>query len=350
MQRWRLVFALGFLLFPAGGVHALDVIKTTTGVISGKVVGVSPYKVEFQQVPSGAAKEVPVNQIVLLTFDGEPFSLKTAKNLIAVEHRYRDGLAALEKVKPEELGDRPEVQQEWEFYRALAVAKLALEGAGSVIEACKQMLVFVNDHPTSYHYLEACETIGDLLMANRSYAEAEKYYGKLARSPWPDYQIKAGVAVGYAQLDQGKTDEALRSFEAALAAPGGEEPLVQAQRSAAQLGKAAVLTATKKPGEAIALVEGLLPKADPNNGKLIARAYNTLGNAYRQAGKPKEALLAFLKTHLLFPTAGAELDAEALYNLAELWEQLHKPERAVEARKILTEKYPNSPWAKKARQ
>jgi tetratricopeptide (TPR) repeat protein len=349
MNRWRLFFILGFLLFPASPGTALDTVKTTSGAAAGKVVGISPYKVEFQQGPSGTSKDIPVNQIVLLTFDGEPFSLKTAKSRIAVEHRYRDGLTALEKIKPDELGDRKELRQEMEFYRALAEARLALAGSGSIVEAGKQMVTFVNDNPTSYHYLEGCEAIGDLLMANRSYAEAEKYYGKLTRAPWPDYQIRAGVAVGYAQLDQGKTDEAFRSFEAALAAPIGEDPLVQPQRIAAQLGKAATLTAMKKPDEAIALADAALQKADPNDGMLIARAYNTLGNAYRRTGKPKEALLAFLKTHLLFPTAGADLHAEALYNLAELWEQIHKPERAVEARKILAEKYPKSLWAEKAK-
>jgi tetratricopeptide (TPR) repeat protein len=346
----RLAFTLGLLLLPAGACLALDVVKTTAGAVSGKVVGISPYKVELQQGASGAKKEISANQIILITFEGEPFSLKTAKTMIAVEHRYQEGLSTLNKVKPDELGGRKELRQELEFYRALAEARQALDGLGPIAEAGKKMLAFANDNATSYHYLDACETIGDLLMANRSFAEAEKYYGKLARSPWPEVQMKAGVAIGYAQLDQGKTGEAMKSFEAALAAPGGEESPVQAQRNAAQLGKAAVLTAMKKPGDAVALVDAMLQKADPDDGKLIARAYNTLGNAYRQSGKPKEAVLAFLKTHLLFPAASPEAHAEALYNLAELWEQLHKPERAVEAGKILAEKYPNSPWTEKTRQ
>ena len=39
--------------------------------------------------------------------------------------------------------------------------------------------------------------------------------------------------------------------------------------------------------------------------------------------------------------------AEALANLADLWEQVHKTERANRARKTLEEEYKDSPWAKK---
>ncbi|MBN2579329.1 MAG: tetratricopeptide repeat protein [Pirellulales bacterium] len=347
MNRLQIFFSLVALLFAAGAGEAFDMIKTTSGTTSGNVLSLSPFQVKLQRGSSGPTKEIPVNQIIFVTFDKEPFALKTAKNLIAVEHRYQDGLAALEKVKPEDLSDRPELQEEWEFYRALAEAKLALEGSGAVIDAGKQMLAFVNRHPASYHYLEGCEMVGNLLVANRSFAQAEEYFGKLASAPWPDYRIKAGVAIGWAQLDRGKTDEALKSFESALGVTGGEGPLVQSQRQAAELGKAAVLTAQKKSAEAIDALQTLLQKADPDDGKLMARAYNTLGTAYRQSGQPKEALLAFLTTHLLYPTGSAETHAEALYNLGELWEKVRKPERAAEARKILAERYKNSPWAKK---
>jgi tetratricopeptide (TPR) repeat protein len=350
MNRLQPLLTLALLLISSGACEALDIIKTTSGAVSGKILSLSPEQIELQQGSNGPKKELPVNQIVLLTFDGEPFNLKTAKNLIAVEHRYKDGLAALDKIKTEDLNGRKELEEEIEFYRALGVAKLALEGSAAVIDAGKQMLAFVNNYPSSYHNLEACETIGNLLVANRSYSQAEEYFRKLAKAPWPDYQIKAGTAIGWAQLNQGKTEDAMKSFEAAIAVTGGEGPLVQTQRDNAQLGKAAVLTAMKKSDEAIALVDALLQKADPDKGKLMARAYNTLGTAYRRSGKPQEAVLAFLTTHLLYPSSDADAHAEALYNLAELWEQIHQPERAVETRKILSEQYKNSPWTEKARQ
>jgi hypothetical protein len=42
-----------------------------------------------------------------------------------------------------------------------------------------------------------------------------------------------------------------------------------------------------------------------------------------------------------------EAHAEALFNLAELWDGVHKTERAVRCRGLLEERYRNSRWAKK---
>jgi hypothetical protein len=66
----------------------------------------------------------------------------------------------------------------------------------------------------------------------------------------------------------------------------------------------------------------------------------------RKAGRTKEALLAFLHVDVLYFTT-PEAHAEALANLAELWEEVQKPERAVKARQVLQERYGSSPWAKK---
>ena len=53
-------------------------------------------------------------------------------------------------------------------------------------------------------------------------------------------------------------------------------------------------------------------------------AYNALGTALRKAGKPKEAILAFLHVHLLYSTQ-PDLDAEAVANLEKLFTETHKP-------------------------
>ena len=77
----------------------------------------------------------------------------------------------------------------------------------------------------------------------------------------------------------------------------------------------------------------------------MSRTYNALGNAYLQLGDLNEAKFAFLHTDQLYSSV-PDAHAEALANLADIWEQLHRPERAVEARKTLEKLYKNSPWAK----
>jgi TolA-binding protein len=114
----------------------------------------------------------------------------------------------------------------------------------------------------------------------------------------------------------------------------------------AKVGKAGALVGLKKPDEAVKIVEEILKTADPEDEALMGRAYVVLGAAHRQAGRNKDAVFAFLHVDQLYPVE-PDVHAEALSNLADLWEQEHKAEHANEARRTLEEKYPNSPWAKK---
>jgi tetratricopeptide (TPR) repeat protein len=118
------------------------------------------------------------------------------------------------------------------------------------------------------------------------------------------------------------------------------------QHFAAQLGKASALAAGGKIDDAVKLVNDVIAKADPDNQEIYARAYVALGNCYKAAGKPKDALLAFLEVDLLYPNS-PEQHAEALANLAMLWAKVDKADRAAQARSQLQGKYPHSRWLTK---
>jgi tetratricopeptide (TPR) repeat protein len=340
---WILVFALG------GAAAAIDTIKTngTPGSLSGRVVGMDSVSVELEQGAAATIKEVPVNQIETIHYEGEPRDLRIAKEHL-LAGRYAEALAGLERIKEE--SSRPEIQQDIEFYKALCAAKLALGGSRKIADAGRMMKAFADANPKSYHYFEAAEIVGDLLVAIRQYAVATEYYARLQKAPWPDYKMRAGVAVGRALFEQDKTVEALAAFDKALATQA-EGNSAQRQRMAASVGKAAVLVALKRADDAVKLIEEIIKQTDtdanPDEVPLVARAYNVLGTAQRQAGRVKEALLAFLHVDILY-SGVPDAHAEALANLAELWEQVHKTERAQRARQTLQEQYKDSPWAKKA--
>ena len=118
------------------------------------------------------------------------------------------------------------------------------------------------------------------------------------------------------------------------------------QKLAASLGKASALAGAGKTDQAVKSIEEIIAKADAENLELHARAYNILGDCYKLAGKKKEALLAYLHVDLLYARF-PEQHAEALANLATLWNDVDKAERAAQARSTLEEKYPNSVWAQK---
>jgi len=308
---------------------------------SGQIAGMSATGVTLEL--GTTKREIPVNEIESLQFDGEPNQLSQAR--IAVRGgRYDDAAAMLDKIDAQLL-KRPEIVKDAEFFAALAAARLALSGNGSIADAGKRMFAFERANPDSFHYFEACETLGNLLAAVGKHADAQTYFNKLAQAPWPDYKMRAGVLVGQALLGQQKYAEALAKFDEVLTidAPG---ELAAAQKSAATLGKAAALGGAGKTDEAVKLVEDVIAKTDSADEELHARANVVLGNCYKAAGKKKEARLAFLHVHLLFPR-NPELHAEALANLASLSADLGKAEQAEEARNLLKEKYPQSVWAAK---
>jgi tetratricopeptide (TPR) repeat protein len=345
MVRWRFGLVAIVASLSVAGQSRADSVKTVRGVFAGHVADMTAVKIDLQPaVSSNAPKGIPVNQIITIFFENEPTSLRAAKTHL-VEGRYSDALAELNRVK--EKGTREEIKQDLEFYKALCSARLALEGIGQIADAGRMMNAFVDHHPQSYHYFQGIEVVGDLLVAVGQYPRAAEYYARLEAAPWPETKMRAGVAIGRALLAQGKSEDAMRAFDRVLAIEEAGEPAA-AQRLLASLGKAAVLAAAKRNDDAIALVENLLKKADSDDAQIQARAYNVLGTAYRQAGRVQEALLASLRVDLLYPEV-FDAHAEALANLADLWQQVHKPERAQRAKRTLDERYKSSPWARKTR-
>jgi len=347
MNQRGLILAAGLWLAAAATAWTYDTVKTQSETLTGRVKTIGRYTVVVAHGVTGVEKEVPVNEIVTIYFDDEPTSMKTARTYL-LSGRYEDALDVLTKVDPAEV-DRREVQQDLDFYKALCACTLALGGKGTIQEAGPLMRTFAQNNVNSYHYLEACEVLGDMMVAVGAFAYAESYYGQLEAAPWPDYKMRALVAIGQARLAQ-KTPEKLaaaqQAFQTVLADPA-EDARAQSQKLAARLGLAQCLaTDAAKRDVAIAEIEKIIANADVEEVELHARAYTTLGNALLAAGRQREALMAFLHVDLLYYTV-PEMHAEALYNLVRLWEEMKKDERADSARGILLEQYKNSYWATK---
>ncbi len=341
MKSRVLILALALGVAVCSVATALDTIKKTQGTVTGRIKGMTPKDVTIDI--GGAETSVPVNEIATIYYEGEPTAVKTARTNL-LNGAYENAVEALDRVSPEDLS-RDIIKQEVDYFKAVCAAKLALGGSGSVKDAGSKMVAFTRAYPNSYHYLEACEILGDLLVSIGSFGPAESYYSKLAAAPWPAYKMRAGVKLGRAQLAQNKPADAMRTFDAVLGIKADDDA-AKIQRLAATLGKASCMAAEGKQEEAITMITKILQDADPEDTELHSRAYNTLGTALRKAGRDKEALLAFLHVDLLY-FSQPEAHAEALYNLADLWNQLHKTERAVRARKLLQENYANSTWARK---
>jgi len=328
------------LAIAPGTLWAVDTVKLNSGArVGGKITTITQSEIYIES--AGDKKELPVKDVDYVTFDGEPKELTQARNLIR-QHKYTDARDTLEKVNDAAL-KRPEIAQDVEFYKALAAARLAIAGDGSKSDAGKRLLSFEKKNGQNYHYFEACELIGDLLVSLGRIEQADNFYERLAKAPWPEYKMKADVLVGRALQGKGDHDGAIKRFDAALAdKTTGKE--ADGQRLVANLGKGSSLAAAGKNPEAIKLIEDVIAKADPENADLHARAYNVLGNCYIKVKNTDQALLAFLHVDLIYP-GSPEQHAEALHRISGLWKEKERPDRAAEFAEKLQERYPNSRWA-----
>jgi tetratricopeptide (TPR) repeat protein len=312
----------------------------------GKISSMTATVINFQPQRTGP-NVIQANEVTRIVFENSPESLTNAqKDILAL--KYQDAIDRLRKERPEAY--RKEVAEEINYCRAYCAAQLALSGNDDLNQAATQMKTFIANSPANFHYLKACELMGDICVALGQFAEAEKCYDKLTEAPWPDYKIRAQVALGRSYLAQNNAALATAAFDEALNndAPG---ELADVQRMAARIGKARCMVLAGKTDEALRDLNEVLERTNDKNAEVVkypelaAMAYNAQGTALRKAGKPKEAILAFLHVHLYYSTL-PDPDAEAVANLERLFSEDKKPDHAREMRAVIAEKYKNSRWAK----
>jgi len=338
-----MLIAAAFWTIGTGTAWPIDQIYTSTSekAYFGKIVSMTATVINFEPQRTGPT-EIPANEITRIIFENSPQALFDAQKAI-LDSDYEKAIDVLKKETTED--KRREVAEEIVFCRAYSKAQLAISGAADPVEAAKQMFAFITNSSSNFHYLKACELMGDICVTLGKFADAQKYYAKLGQAPWPDYKIRAQVALGRSYLAQDNAAAADKAYDDALNidAPG---ELAEAQRTAARIGKARCMVLTGKTDLALRSLNEILDRTEEKHGEEInAMAYNALGTALRKAGKPKEAILAFLHVHLVYYTQ-SDLDAEAVANLEKLFIETHKQNHALEMREILNEKYKNSRWAK----
>jgi tetratricopeptide (TPR) repeat protein len=340
------LFALGVLmsLLMSASLDAAeftDRIRTAGGSEAGEIIATSPREITIDKGSAGSIK-IPLNTVRSVILDDEPPELTQAR-LNAKNGGYATAIERLEQIDRPRL-KRELVKEDVEFYLAYCAAQQALGGKGEITDAGRKLNDFVRRHPQSFHYLEAVETMGDLLMASDKFPAAQRQYAELAKAPWPDYKMRAGVLLGRTLQAQGKHQEAIVQFDEVLASPE-DGAAAKEQKLSATLAKAVSLAEAKQLDQAVGLIEQMIVDTDPEQKELQARAYNALGESYQRAGRTKDALLAYLHVDVLYNTV-PDAHAEALSHLAPLWDEVGQTERGRQARQTLQEQYRDSRWAK----
>ena len=336
------VLSLGGIWSAVVQAQSLDLVVPLAGPqLSGTVSAVTPTQITVEV--RGQQRTVAVNELRRVTFGDDPQELKRARDN-AYSGNFEGALNELKTLDAAAI-TRDFVKQDFEFYLAYSAGKVALAGGGDKVAAANRMLAFVSANKQTFHFYEAAELLGDLAVAQENYPLAVRYYGSLAKSSFPEYQLKGGVLEGRALVAEGKFAEAITKFDAVIAG-AIDTPAATHQKRFAEVGTALCLAETGQVSPAQEMLQKLIQENDASDSELFGRAYNALGRCYLKADKKKDALLAYLHTDILF-YANPEAHAEALYYLSNLWNEANKADRAVASRNLLTQRYAGSSWAKK---
>lgn len=348
---WGRAMVLGIVMIVGtavtGGGSALAQVAGTivfndgTRALAGEIGTVSPLKVEIGD------KSIPIERIADIEFDEEPSSLKAARRGV-FKGDARQAEDDLKKVDLTQLESAEQlVRDEVTFVKAAVEGLKGLQAGGAQLGTAETAIKsYLTKHGSSHHAYFMHELYGRVLGRAGKFDEASKAYAPFDKGP-PAYQVRGRAARGGLLFEQGKFAEALAEYSAAAKTDtDAKDDASTRQKREAELGVGRCLARQGKPQEAIDLVVGILKNSDPEEGDLLGRAYNVLGDAYRAAGKDQDALISYLTVDLVYNT-NPQSREEALFNLADLWDKAKYAERSRDARQQLESTYPNSPWIRK---
>jgi tetratricopeptide (TPR) repeat protein len=331
-------------------------VRSERNAVQGTVDTIARNEITVS-VPMAGTRTIPSSDVELVLFAGAD-TLQKAQ-LAATKGEFKEAADLLDGIRPNEL-NREIVRAELAYWKAFCLAKIALSGqvesddsneqtdlTAAAKQAGGKMREFLKEQPTTYHYYEANEIVGDLLMAVGLYDRAREYYSTLAESPSLDLKARADLLRGRAMQIEGKYDAALQAYDAVLRS-GITGKLGEQELLDAKIGRTYSLASSGKVDEAVKLLKNIVANADDDDTELLARAYDALGNCYRKLKDNKQALWAYLRVDTLYGSI-PESHAEALANLVVLWEDAKHPDRARDARDRLQQRYPFSRWNKQIR-
>lgn len=312
-------------------------VKSTGGQISGQITAETPTDVTIK--PSvGAEQKVPVDQIANVEYDGAPPSYLLARsreNVGSLTEAVELYAKAVGEAQGKEL-----LQRAAAYQRAAVMTDLGLADPAAAPAALKALDEFLKANPNSRQVGPTLESLVRLSLQQDDTARAEAAVNDLAAKV-PAYKDRAAVLQARVRVKKGETDQAIADLDRLLAA--APEGSVQARE--ALLARAEALVAARKFDEAEQAVRKVIAQAPPEDANVQAEAHNVLGDCLRAAGKPKDALIAYLKTDVLY-SSDKSAHPRALAMIAQLWTELRQEGRAGEVLDRLRQQYPQSPYAK----
>ncbi len=309
-------------------------IKAPGGRFRGQITAENPAELKIKPT-AGPDQTVPLDQIATITYEGTPGSFALG------ETRESSGQIAeaadLFKKAATEASGKPFVVQAAKSRRTAILTDLALASPAKAKEAIDELEAFLQAYPTSRHTGAVLENLVKLHLQKDDIAKATAAVA-LFKEKVPSSPERVAILDSKVLTKSGKFDQALKALDTVIASNKGN-----AKGRDAQLAKAECLVGLKKYDDALATVQEVIKESPPEAYEIQAVAHNTLGDCYRAARRPKDALLAYLKTDILYDR-DKEQHPKALAMIEQLFRELKVDVRADEVHERLKQQYPQSPY------
>jgi TolA-binding protein len=309
--------------------------QATRGRVLGQVQSESSSEVVLQLGANTIT--VPANIIQSIRYDGQ------SPAFLLGESRASGGqlaeAAELFRKAATESSAKPLAARAAQFREAEVLTELALIEPERSKEARDKLARFIRQNPASRQIGAAQECIARLQLSAGDFAGAQSTVAALAKLR--GFDSRAAVVRTRLLAKQGKNADAIGELDKLIAS----YPKESEQRRAAVLAKAENLASLQKYQEAEALVREVIAASPAEDSAAQAAAYNTLGDCLRAAKRPKDALIAYLHTDLLY-NKDKEEHPRALYHIQALFRELKQDGHAEEFAQRLKQEYPHSPWLK----
>jgi outer membrane protein assembly factor BamD (BamD/ComL family) len=304
------------------------------GRVKGQVQSESPSEVVVQL--GATTTTVPTDLIQSIRYDGQSASFQLAESREA-GGQLAEAADLFKKAATESAG-KPFPVQAAQFREAQVLTDLAMVEPDRMKEAKDKLTRFLRAYPASRHVVGARLCLARLQLYANDFAGAEAAIAELSKLPIA--AERAAVLRTKVLAKQGKHQAAVAELDRLIAT----YPKGSARQRAAQLAKAESLAGMKQFKESETLLREVIQANPPEDALAQAPAYNTLGDCLRAANRPKDALIAYLHTDLLY-SKDKEEHPRALHQIAALFRQLKQDGRADEFAQRLKQEYPRSPWA-----
>ena len=299
--------------------HAVDTVETSSTKHKGKITRITKDGIVIRV--GTVNHTVPLAEIQSIRFHLHPSKLAQAQGLMKLG-KFKEALDQLLKAPS---STRDAIQQEIDFN----IAKCAMRLRRS--DGRTKMYAFVQNHTNSHHYYEGYEMLADLAVEMRRAPLAIQFYTELSTARWKQIKLEGLLGIASVKFEiEKKYDEARNLYEKIMNFSGGTEQF----KLAGKLGMARCDIQLGQADQAIQKIQEVIKASNPQYERMHARAYNALGNGYLKSKRPdktKQALWAFLIVDIVYSAYPKE-HSEALSNLAVLWRQEKREDRANDAR------------------